>query len=95
MYQDHLSPEFRAIPTHRPGGVSKVDLKAAHGSDDGDDGLDGVAVDHSLVLLTLLLRVPSLVDDPEETPPSTQCTSYIQQLNKKLTSRKAFFNHIH
>ena len=50
--------------THRSGRIAKVDLEAAHGSDDGDDGLDGVAVHHRLVLLTLLLRVARLVDDP-------------------------------
>ena len=41
--------------THRSGCISKVDLEASHGSDDGDDGLDGVAVDNGLVLLTFLL----------------------------------------
>lgn len=41
--------------SHRSACVSEVDLKATHGSDDGDDGLDGVAEDHSFVLLTLLL----------------------------------------
>lgn len=37
--------------THSSRGVTEVNLEAAHGSDDGDDGLDRVAVDHSLVLL--------------------------------------------
>ncbi len=41
--------------THRSGCISEVDLEASHRSDDGDNGLDGVAVDHGLVLLTLLL----------------------------------------
>lgn len=41
--------------THRSGGIGKVDFEASHSSDDGDDGLDGVAVDYGLVLLTLLL----------------------------------------
>ena len=47
-------PWCNTITTHGSDGVSEVDLQAAHGSDDGDDGLDGVAVDHCLVLLTLL-----------------------------------------
>lgn len=36
----------------------------SHGSDDGDDRLDSVAVHHHSVLFTLLLRVASLMDDP-------------------------------
>lgn len=40
--------------THRSGCICKVNLEASHSSDDGNDGLDGVAVDHGLVLLTLL-----------------------------------------
>lgn len=44
-----------SCPTHRSGWISKVDLEATHSSDDGNNGLDGVAVDHGLVLLTLLL----------------------------------------
>ncbi len=47
-------PNYTFTPsvTHSSRGVAKVDLEAPHGSDDGDDGLDGVAVDYSLVLLT-------------------------------------------
>lgn len=41
--------------TYRSGRIRKVDLEASHSSDDGDNGLDGVAVDHGLVLLTLFL----------------------------------------
>lgn len=41
--------------THRSGGVSKVNLQVPHCLDDGHDGLDGVAVDHSFVLPALLL----------------------------------------
>lgn len=37
------------------GRISKVNLETSHSSDDGNNGLDGVAIDHSLVLLTLLL----------------------------------------
>lgn len=50
--------------TYRSGRIRKVDLEASHGSDDGDNGLDGVAVDHGLVLLTLFLWVTRFVDDP-------------------------------
>lgn len=54
----------RPALTHRSGRIPEVDFEAAHGADDGDDGLDGVAIDHGLVLLTFILRVSCLVDNP-------------------------------
>ena len=49
--------------THRSSRVSEVYPELSHGSDDGHQTLDGVAVDHRLVLETFLLTVASLVDD--------------------------------
>lgn len=61
---------IRPMPTHwmpyRPSRVSEVDFQPPHGSNDGNDGLDSVAVDHCLVLLTLLFRVAGFVDNPTE-----------------------------
>lgn len=51
--------------TYRSGCICKVNLEAPHCSDDGNNGLDGVAVDNRLVLLTLLLWVAGFMDDPE------------------------------
>lgn len=45
---------FSFSTTHSSCGIAKVNLEAPHGSDNGDDRLDGVAVDHGLVLLTFL-----------------------------------------
>lgn len=64
MMHDKQTSQLLIPVTHRSGCISKVDFEASHSSDDGDDGLDGVAVDHSLVLLTLLLWIPCFMDDP-------------------------------
>ena len=50
----HLMLQCRG-PTHLSVRVSKVNLQTFHGSDDGDDGLDGVAVHDCFVLFALLL----------------------------------------
>lgn len=70
--------------THSSCGITKVDLEAPHGSDDGDDGLDSVAVDHSLVLLTFLFWVACLVDDPAE-----KAEKYVQQMRHLPATNKS------
>lgn len=40
--------------SYHSGGLSVVDLEVTHGFNDGHYGLDGVAVDHGSVLLTLV-----------------------------------------
>lgn len=62
--------------THRSGCIGEIDLEAPHGSDDGDDGLDGVAVNHNPVLATLLLCVAILMDDSECRKRRLSCISY-------------------
>jgi len=47
--------------------VAEVNLELAHGTDDGDHGLYGVAVDDRLVLQTFFLRVALLMDNPGNT----------------------------
>lgn len=49
--------------THRSRCVSEIDLESPHGTNDGDDRLNSVAVDNSFVLFALLLRVACLMDD--------------------------------
>lgn len=46
--------------------VTVFDAQSVHGSDDGCQGLDGVAVDDRLVLLYVFSREAILVDDPGE-----------------------------
>lgn len=46
--------------------VAVVDLETRHGFNNGHNGLDGVAINHCSVLLTLILRVAVFVDDPEK-----------------------------
>ena len=48
--------------TYRSAGVSEVYPKLPHGPNDCHQTLNGVAVDHGLVLETLLRAVASLVD---------------------------------
>lgn len=46
---------YSLVCTHRSGAVLVFDLEVAHGFDDSHDGLDGVTVDHSSILLALFL----------------------------------------
>lgn len=43
--------------------VSKLDAQGVHGSEDGSQALDGVAVDHRLVLLHVIPRKTIFVDN--------------------------------
>ncbi len=43
--------------------VGEGDSEVGHGPQDGDEGLDGVAVDHRAVLLEVLRGEATLVDD--------------------------------
>lgn len=47
--------------------VSILQAQRIHGTDDGSQRLDGVAVNHRLVLLYIVSRETVLVDDPERT----------------------------
>lgn len=46
--------------------VPIFDAQSIHGSDDGRQGLNGVAVDHGLVLLDIFSGEAILMDDPGE-----------------------------
>lgn len=48
--------------------VTIFDAQSVHGSDDGCQGLDGVAVDNRLVLFHVFSREAIFVDDPREKP---------------------------
>ena len=48
-----------------PFGSPKGNGQVAHGSEDGNQGLDSVAVHHWLVLLVVFCREARLVDDSE------------------------------
>lgn len=45
--------------------VSILQAQCVHGTHDGSQRLDGVAVNHRLVLLYIVTRETVLVDDPE------------------------------
>lgn len=47
--------------------VSVLQAQRVHGTDDGGQRLDGVAVNHGLVLLHVIAGKPVLVDDPGHT----------------------------
>lgn len=47
--------------------VSELDAQWVHGSEDGCQALDGVAVDHRLVLLHIIPREAIFVDNPAHT----------------------------
>lgn len=47
--------------------VSILQAQCIHGTDDGSQWLDGVAVNDRLVLLYIVARETILVDDPEDT----------------------------
>ena len=47
--------------------VSVLQAQCIHGTDDGSQRLDGVAVNDGLVLLYVVARETVLVDDPEDT----------------------------
>lgn len=48
--------------------VTIFDAQSVHSPDDGCQGLDGVAVDHRLVLLHVFSREAILMDNPGEKP---------------------------
>lgn len=47
--------------------VSVLQAECIHGTDDGSQRLDGVAVNHRLVLLYVVARETVLMDDPKHT----------------------------
>lgn len=55
--------------------VTVLDAQSVHGPDDGCQGLDGVAVDHGLVLLHVFAREAVFVDDPREKPHTARMMS--------------------
>lgn len=55
MFGRHSTPLLYNSSTYSPPSIRKVNLQAAHGPYDGDDGLDSVAVDHGSVLFALFL----------------------------------------
>lgn len=76
--------QSRPVPIRQPGPIERtcgeqgqaylsllvtvLDAQSVHGPDDGCQGLDGVAVDHRLVLLHVFAREAVFVDDPRGKP---------------------------
>lgn len=55
--------------------VTVLDAQSVHGPDDGCQGLDGVAVDHRLVLLHIFAREAVFMDDPRGKPHTARLMS--------------------
>ena len=58
------TPRSASLPAHLARRVSILDVERGHGTHDGEDGLQCVAVDDGNELEALFQRVPILVDNP-------------------------------
>ena len=67
--------------------VTVLDAQSVHGPDDGCQGLDGVAVDHGLVLLHVFTREAVFVDDPREKPHTAHMMSVLASPGNERVGR--------
>lgn len=67
------------LTAYRPCRILIIYLQMAHRLDDGHDGLDGVAVHHHFVLLTLLYCVAVLMNDSATETKSNRLLAFPQK----------------